>query len=88
LEGANLVDYQWCFTGRGGDSRVSLSLHLERRTGRGRAGGQMNTPTWVTEARLALGRRLAILRHDAGFTQAHAAHKIGYSRGGVARGEA
>jgi hypothetical protein len=26
----------------------------------------MRTPARVTEARLALGRRLAILRHDAG----------------------
>jgi len=48
----------------------------------------MSTPGRVTEARMALGRRLAILRHAAGFTQAHAAHRIGYSRSGVARAEA
>src|SRR5215469_1386060 len=48
----------------------------------------MSTSERVIEARLALGRRLAILRHDAGFTQVQAAHKIGYSRSGVARAEA
>ena len=48
----------------------------------------MSTPPPVTEARLALARRLAILGHDAGFTQAHAAHGIEYSRSAVARAEA
>jgi hypothetical protein len=48
----------------------------------------MSTPPAVAEARLALGRRLAILRREAGFTQAHAARRIGYSRSAVARAEA
>jgi hypothetical protein len=48
----------------------------------------MRTPARVTDARLALERRLAILRHDAGFTHAHAANRIGYSRSCVTCAEA
>jgi hypothetical protein len=40
----------------------------------------MSTPARVAEARLALGRRLAILRHDTGFTQACAAVRRGRAR--------
>ena len=44
---------------------MSLTKHLVYSTGRpGRCA--MSTLTHVTEARLALGRRLAILRPDAG----------------------
>ena len=67
---------------------MNLTLHLVYRTGRGGGWRAMSTLTQVTEARLALGRRLAILRHDAGFTQAHATHRLGYSRSCVARAEA
>ena len=48
----------------------------------------MSTAAQVTEARLALARRLAILRQAAGFTQAHTARRIRYSRSAVARAEA
>jgi hypothetical protein len=43
----------------------------------------MSTPAQVAEARLALARRLAMLRRDAGFTQAQTAHRIRYSRNAV-----
>jgi Helix-turn-helix domain len=42
----------------------------------------------VAEARMTLGRRLASLRQAAGFTQAHAGGRLGYSRSAVARAEA
>jgi hypothetical protein len=42
----------------------------------------------VAEARLALGRRLASLRQQAGLTQVLAGARIGYSRSAVARAEA
>jgi transcriptional regulator with XRE-family HTH domain len=42
----------------------------------------------VAEARLALGRRLASLRQEAGLTQVLAGARIGYSRSAVARAEA
>lgn len=48
----------------------------------------MSTPAEVAEARLALGRRLAGLRQNAGFTQAVAGARMGYSRSAVARAEA
>lgn len=48
----------------------------------------MTTPAAVAEARLALGRRLASLRRDAGLTQALAGARVGYSRSAVARAEA
>jgi hypothetical protein len=54
------------FHKRGSDRLVSLTLRLVYRTGCGEDGVQMRTPARMTEARLALGRRLAILRHDAG----------------------
>jgi transcriptional regulator with XRE-family HTH domain len=47
----------------------------------------MSTPARVAEARLALARRLAMLR-DAGFSQAQTARRIRYSRSAVARAEA
>jgi hypothetical protein len=37
----------------------------------------MSTPAQVTDARLALARRLAGLRQDTGLTQALAAARIG-----------
>jgi Helix-turn-helix domain len=40
------------------------------------------------EARTLLARQLAGWRQAAGFTQAQAAHRIGYSRSAVARAEA
>jgi hypothetical protein len=48
----------------------------------------MSTRTQLTQARLALARRLAILRRNAGYTQAQAARMIHYSRSAVARAEA
>jgi hypothetical protein len=48
------------------DRHVSLTLHPIYRTGCGGGWRAMRKPARVTEARLALGRRLAILRHDAG----------------------
>jgi hypothetical protein len=57
----------------------------------------MSTPARVAEARLALARRLAMLRdagfplamlRDAGFPQAQTARRIRYSRSAVARAEA
>ena len=42
----------------------------------------------MTQARVTLGRRLASLRQAAGFTQAHAGARLGYSRSAVARAEA
>ena len=48
----------------------------------------MSTPTRVAEARLTLARRLASLRQAAGFTQAHAAYRLSYSRSAIARAEA
>lgn len=48
----------------------------------------MSIPAQVADARLALGRRLASLRENAGLTQAEAAGRIGYSRSAVARAEA
>ena len=47
----------------------------------------MSTPAAAAQARRALGRRLAGLRHAAGFTQALAAARLGYSRSAVARAE-
>lgn len=48
----------------------------------------MSTPAAVAEARLALGRRLAGLRQNAGLTQAVAGVRMGYRRSAVARAEA
>ena len=48
----------------------------------------MSTSAQVAQARLALARRLAILRQDAGFTQCQAAARLRYSRSAVARAEA
>jgi transcriptional regulator with XRE-family HTH domain len=48
----------------------------------------MSIPARVADARLALGRRLASLRENAGLTQAEAAGRMRYSRSAVARAEA
>jgi hypothetical protein len=48
----------------------------------------VSTPEPVAEARAALAEQLASWRHHAGLTQAHAGHRIGYSRGAVAWAEA
>ena len=48
----------------------------------------MSIPARVADARLALGRRLASLRENAGLTQAEAAARMRYSRSAVARAEA
>jgi len=48
----------------------------------------VSIPVPVADARLALGRRLASLRENAGLTQAEAAGRIRYSRSAVARAEA
>jgi Helix-turn-helix domain len=47
----------------------------------------MSVPAQVTDARLALGRRLASLRETVGLTQAEAGSRIGYSRSAIARAE-
>jgi Helix-turn-helix domain len=48
----------------------------------------MSAPQAVADARAALGRQLACLRQATGLSQAHAGHRLGYSRSAVARAEA
>src|SRR5690242_12087594 len=62
--------------GRLAAGRVTRALRLEDATGRGRGGGDSqdeHTGT-VAVARLALARCLAMVRRDAGFTQARRLH--------------